>query len=389
MVRLKLLLITRNFPPLLGGMERLNRHLAEQLAARGEVTVVGPAGSAAHAPEGVRVIEAGMSALWRFLSGALWQGLRSARRLSPDVVLAGSGLTAPMAWLAARASGARAAVYLHGLDVTVGHPLYRLAWYPILRRMDHVVVNSSATRGLAEGIGIVPGKITVVPPGVALPEPIEEAERRRIRQAFREAHGLGEGPVLLSVGRLTTRKGLLEFVRDVLPKVAEAQPDVQLVIIGGPPGQALAARAQTPERIREAARLAGVEERLHFLGEITDWERLQQAYRAADLHVFPVREIPGDPEGFGMVAIEAAAHGLPTVAYATGGVVDAVADGVSGRLVPTGDSAGFVDRVLELLQRPLPIEPMMAFASGFSWPAFGDRLAAAVALASKESGIMN
>ena len=387
---MKLLLITRNFPPLLGGMERLNRHLAEQLAARGEVTVVGPAGSAAHAPEGVRIVEAsGTSTLWRFLLGALWQGLRSARRFSPEVVLAGSGLTAPMAWLAARASGARAAVYLHGLDVTVAHPLYRLAWHPILRRMDHVVVNSSATRALAEGIGIAPGRITVVPPGVALPEPVGEAERRRIRQAFRETHGLGEGPVLLSVGRLTTRKGLLEFVRDVLPRVADAQPDVQLVVIGGPPGQALAARAQTPEQIREAARRAGVKERLHFLGEITDWAELQQAYRAADLHVFPVREIPGDPEGFGMVAIEAAAHGLPTVAYATGGVVDAVANGVSGRLVPPGDSAGFADRTIELLQRPLPVEPMEAFAAEFVWSAFGARLAAALGLASKESGIMN
>ena len=147
--------------------------------------MVGPAGSAAHAPDGVRLIEAGKGALWRFLSGALWQGLRSARRLSPDVVLAGSGLTAPMAWLAARASGARAAVYLHGLDVTVGHPLYRLVWHPFLRRMDHVVVNSSATRGLAEGIGIAPGRITVVPPGVALPEPVGEAEGQQVRQVFR------------------------------------------------------------------------------------------------------------------------------------------------------------------------------------------------------------
>ena len=385
---MKLLLITRNFPPLLGGMERLNRHLAEQLAARGEVTVVGPAGIAAHAPDGVRVIEAGRGALWRFLSGALWQGLRSARRFSPDVVLAGSGLTAPMAWLAARASGARAAVYLHGLDVTVGHPLYRLVWHPFLRRMDRVVVNSSATCGLAEGIGIAPERIRIIPPGVALPEPIDETERLHLRRMCRQRHGIGEGPVLLSVGRLTSRKGLLEFVRDVLPLIADKWPHVQLVIVGDPPDDALAARAQTPRQIREAAHRAGVEDRLHFLGRIDD-EELESVYLMADIHVFPVQEIPGDPEGFGMVAIEAAAHGLPTVAYAAGGVVDAVADGVSGRLVPPGDSAGFADRVIELLQRPLPIEPMLAFAAGFSWPAFGDRLAAALGLESMESGIMD
>lgn len=370
---MNLFLITRNFPPLLGGMERLNYHLAKEMAKYGRVQVVAPQGAAAYQPEGVEVIEVPGDAAGRFLLGAWWRGWRAARRFRPEVVLAGSGLTAPLAWTAARLVGAKAAVYLHGLDVAIPHPLYRLVWRPFLRRMDRVIVNSGPTAALARNIGISPAQLAVVPPGVTLPVSCLESQRQKAKREFRFRHNLGAGPLLLAVGRLTTRKGLLEFVRDVLPQLVAQVPDIQLAIVGGLPRKALAAQAQTPQQIREAAGAMGVAERLHFLGEITE-EELATAYLAADVHVFPVREIPGDPEGFGMVAVEAAAYGLPTVAYASGGVVDAVADGVSGRLVLPGDAVGFAAAVLEMLRRPPDWRGMRAYAERFSWESFGVRL---------------
>ncbi|MNC11657.1 hypothetical protein D3C75_593600 [compost metagenome] len=59
------------------------------------------------------------------------------------------------------------------------------------------------------------------------------------------------------------------------------------------------------------------------------------------------------------------------MAYASGGVVDAVADGISGTLVAPGDSGAFADAVIEMIHRPLPSAPMRSFASGFDWDAFG------------------
>lgn len=75
-----------------------------------------------------------------------------------------------------------------------------------------------------------------------------------------------------------------------------------------------------------------------------------------------------------MVAIEAAAHGLATVAYATGGVVDAVAQGISGYLVHPNDAAVFAQAVLELMDAPLPKPRVISFAKSLGWERFGQRL---------------
>jgi phosphatidylinositol alpha-1,6-mannosyltransferase len=363
--------ITRNLPPLVGGMERLNWHIADALSRRADVQVIGPQGAAARKPAAVAVQEVPLRPLWRFLLASALAAVRAARRQRPSLVLAGSGLTAPAAWLAARASGARAAVYVHGLDVAVRHPLYRMLWHPVLRRMDVVIANSGPTANLARALGVAADRLHIVHPGVALPDAPQSAEAL---QRFRDCHGLGDARILLSIGRLTERKGLREFVQQALPGIVREAPDVVLAVIGDAPTDSLLAGVQSRDSIQSVADAAAIGRHLRFLGVITDPQALACAYEAASAHVFPVRELPGDPEGFGMVAIEAAAHGLPTVATATGGVVDAVKEGVSGRLVPAGDAGAFTAAVLGLLERPLDGEATRAFAAGFEWRVFGAKM---------------
>ena len=155
----------------------------------------------------------------------------------------------------------------------------------------------------------------------------------------------------------------------------EHVPGILLVVIGDTPADSLHADVQTPDSIRSAADAAGVGKHLRFLGPIDDLS-LACAYESAAVHVFPVRSLPGDPEGFGMVAIEAAAHGLPTVAFATGGIVDAVADGRSGRLVTQGDYAAFASAALQVLadEKAGWDHRATAFAENFAWPIFGRRM---------------
>lgn len=373
MTQVRILHITRNLPPLVGGMERLNWHIADELSRYAEVQLIGPSGAAALRPATVFVTEVPLRPLSHFLLASAWQAVAVARHFQPHIVLAGSGLTAPAAWLAARASGARAHVYLHGLDAAVKHPAYRVIWHPAIRRMDGVIANSQPTAELARSLGIADEKIHIVHPGVTLPAAPQSTETL---QNFRQRHQLGDQRLLLSVGRLTTRKGLREFVQHALPTIVQAAPDTLLAVVGEAPADSLHASVQTRASIQAMADAAGIGQHLRFLGVITDPQELACAYESAALHIFPVRQLPGDPEGFGMVAIEAAAHGIPTVAFATGGVVDAVAGGQSGHLVAPGNYPALAQAALQVLADSPSVwqTRASAFAAQFAWPKLGIKI---------------
>lgn len=353
-------------------MERVNLHLARTLAGRHALSVIGPRGCADHLPTAARCHEVALRPLPRFIASALLRVAWLALRHRPRWTVAGSGLTAPAAWTAARMAGGRSAVYVHGLDLIVDSTLYRRLWLPFIRRCDLVLVNSRHTRELALQARVPAERIRLLHPGTSVAPP-----RPQSRAAFRQRHGLGAGPVLLSVGRLTARKGLAAFVTHALRPIVAAHPEVQLVVIGDDPVDALNAATadQGKAAVERACASSGLGAHVHLLGGVDDIT-LREALEAADLMVFPVRELPGDVEGFGMVALEAAAHGLPTVAFAVGGVADAVDPARSGRLVPAGDYAAFAAAVNNLLAAPpgTHTAACLKHAASLHWDVFNERL---------------
>lgn len=366
--RPKVLLITRNLPPLVGGMERLNWHMADELSRYADVKIVGPGGAATITPKNTTVREAPLKPLPLFLLIAFCKALWLAWRWRPTHIIAGSGLTAPITWFISKLIGANSCVYLHGFDITAPSRVYQRFWAPVFRKIDSVIVNSTPTKQLALVAGVPEHNIHLIFPGASLPKACQPAVAIN---TFKKQQGLENKKILLSVGRLTTRKGLCEFIENSLPSIVNEEPSAVLLIVGETPKNSLGASIQTEGAIIAQAQKSKVSKHVKFLGVITDQTLLSTVYEASDVHVFPVRHIPKDPEGFGMVAIEAAAHGLPTVAFATGGVVDAVADGQSGYLIDANNYLGFSQFVVQLLRHPLPSGPIKTFAKRFSWNNFG------------------
>jgi phosphatidylinositol alpha-1,6-mannosyltransferase len=365
------LLITRNLPPLRGGMERLVQHIASSIVDWYDLSIVGPDGCSAYAPLASQTREVAYRPLPRFLAQATSEVWKATRRRFA-LIIAGSGLTAPLAWWAARRAGARFVVYLHGLDIIAPSVIYQRCWLPFIRRADLVLVNSGNTRRLAIERGVPQRLIEILHPGTELPGADPEAGR-----AFRAAHGLGDRPLLLSVGRLTPRKGLDKFISVALPLILARSPDALLLVIGADASDAVRPATDSEHaRILRSAEKGGVTAAMRMLPPCDD-ATLSAAYYAADVHVFPVLDLPGDVEGFGMVAIEAAAHGLPTVAFDAGGVADAVVEGVSGSLVQAENYEAFasqINRWLAIRDQPQTRSKCMAAASVFGWDRFSEKL---------------
>lgn len=214
---------------------------------------------------------------------------------------------------------------------------------------------------LVELYGARPDRIEVVPPGVdhAFFSPGS-------RDGARAALGLGAGPVLLFVGRIQPLKGLRVAIRAL---AGLERDDATLVVVGGPSGPAgddeLAAARELVDGLDLGERVRFCPPQPHHL--------LSTSYRSADVVLVPSRS-----ESFGLVALEAAACGVPVVAADVGGLRTVVDDGATGLLVPSRDPADFAEAVDELLGDPARAQAVGERAARrarrFTWSTTAGRL---------------
>jgi phosphatidylinositol alpha-1,6-mannosyltransferase len=199
------------------------------------------------------------------------------------------------------------------------------------RHADHVVANSEFTRDELIKLGVMPDSITLIYPGVDIGRFRPDLPCDDLKGAI----GLtASQKLILSVGRLSRRKGFDMVIRS-LPELLRKGVDVRYALIGV---------GEDWDYLANLAREMGVSDRVHMLGHVPP-EDLPRWYNACDVFAMPNREINGDTEGFGMVFIEAAACGRPSIAGSVGGTGAAVLDGVTGYRV-NGAERGEVESTL-------------------------------------------
>ena len=361
-------LVSRNFPPLSGGMERLVHELYRGLIENHEVRLFGPAGCEEYIEPGSAAWSTTITPTPLFLLMSFCKGLYARMtRGSSDVIIGGSGLVGPVVVLLAKLSGAKSMLLLHGLDIIADSRAYQWFFVPFLRRADIAVCNSKNTARLAVEHGIRQERIVIVNPGVDLHgKPLS-------KESAKQTLDVADSKVLLSVGRLMPRKGLAEFIEHCFVDLCAEDQSWHLLVAGGEPTQALNKPGESVlARIEATIAKHDLRDRVQLLGHAGD-DDLRTLYSAADVFVFPLIETRGDVEGFGMVAIEAATQGTPTVAFDCGGVSDAVSAGVSGALVPAGDYAAFSAAVRRVAGQDLQ-QSSQEFARQFSWENYSEQI---------------
>ncbi len=365
----KILIITWNFPPTIGGIENLIGDIYSNLSQYHQVKVITTGAQRDEKDENIVRIKTKNVGI--FMIKAFITAIRMHLNQSYNLLLAGSLLISPITIIIGILSRTPRISMSYGLDIIYPNFLYQKLIASTINRNQAVIVISEHSKNLLIQRGLSKRKVEVIYPGVSekfikgqkkIPEP----------QLLRREFGIDKLPCLVSVGRLTKRKGILRFVRECLPRILKEFPDCILIIVGDDPKQALVHREGELDKIKQAVKELSLEESVLFKGQVDDSE-LMKIYNAADIFIFPVIDLPNDVEGFGMVAIEAAVFGKPSVASRIGGIPDAVEDKVSGFLVPPGDTVTFADAITELIRNEELREKMGSDAQDrvmrqFTWP---------------------
>lgn len=213
----------------------------------------------------------------------------------------------------------RLVLTFHGSEILkfARRPLRRWLAGQLIRRATRVSTLSNYTQELllshfpeaADKITLTPGALrsdfVVVPPK-------KDNSRSKI--------------VVLTVGRLHPRKGQQLTLQALQMLPPDIRKRIEYWVVG----------AQSKGRYENSLRATAAAEPdlvVRFFGNLPD-EELASVYDGADIFAMTSVNLDRSVEGFGLVYLEAAAHGLPVVAHDVGGVSDAVVDGVTGLLVP-------------------------------------------------------
>jgi len=260
---------------------------------------------------------------------------RTVRRRNINYIIVGQILPLGTAvYLLSKFLKIKYAVILHGLDFSSAVSQPRKKWLAkkILNRADKIICTNNYTAELV-GRFTARNDVKTVNPGV---EPDLKFNRELYRSLI-DRYGLTDKIILLSVGRLVERKGFATVI-NILPQALNKIPALVYVILGhGPELTALKAKISDLD----------LGDKIRIIADANDNER-NAWLDLCHIFIMPSKNLQGDFEGFGIVFLEANLAGKPVIAGRSGGVPDAVIDGINGLLVDPDNENEIEQAVIKL-----------------------------------------
>ena len=314
---LKVVYLTRKWPPAVGGMETYSVELTAELSSRVDLQTVFLPGR-----------EGGATPAKSAIIGFFFKAVAAiAKSRKVDVFHVGDMAMWPLAFVSnVLKPGSRSVISAHGTDVAFGirpglapkvYNFYLKSGAALLRGRTTVIANSTPTGGFCTAAGF--RNVSVVPLGTFAKPNVVAAE-------------IASPKYVLYVGRLAVRKGIGWFTREVLPLL----PSGITVKVAG--------------SAWDASEMQAIEgnSRVEFLGPVYG-DELAALRLGAIAVIMPNITLAGrDFEGFGLTAIEASAVGAVLIASAVDGIVDAVRDGETGFLIAEGNPQHWADKIVEI-----------------------------------------
>lgn len=318
--KIRLLYITRKYPPQVGGMETFSYNLFKGFDPdRVEKKIIS--------------LGKGQANLVWFVPYCIIYCALFARKY--DVVFIGDAVLCLLNGIVKMfARKTKTVINVFGLDITYQKKIYQkyLSW--CYKKADKYICISKETEKMLRQRGNFDS--VVITPGIALPQ--KPLEKKRDYAAFASKFDVPDGAsCLLTVGRLVKRKGVAWFLGQVMPRLKAE--NLRYFVVGD---------GEDREIIETIVAEQGLGDCVNILGRVDD-DTLEMLYRNCDIFVMPNIPVENDMEGFGIVAVEAAISEMLVVASGIEGIKDAIIPQKNGVLLPAGDAEAYCSAIKTIM----------------------------------------
>ncbi len=326
MAKMRILYISRRYPPSVGGMEKMAYEIYSRLNKIADVEFIIWGGS----NKWLLVI------LPFFFLKSIYVLLTK----KIDIIHIGDGSISPLL-LVLMFFRKPIVATIHALDITYQNKLYQFLIPRCAGRANKVICISNYAKEKCAQRKIPSKNISIIPCGVSDEFYIRSKNKEQLVKTIEENCGISikDKKIIISVGRLIERKGFHWFIKEIIPELLKKRKSFVYLLVGD---------GILKKEIKDIIKNEGLEKYVFMMGKINDIT-LKTLYNLADVFVMPNIKVQGDAEGFGLVALEAASCNLPVVASDIEGIKDAMEGYKKGFLISPKDKKEYKKTIENVL----------------------------------------